>query len=278
MLGAFVLAFDDESRGDVGDPDRGVRLVDVLATGAGCAKGVDAQIRGVQIDRFHFVELGQDRDGDRRRMDAPLRLGRRHPLHAMRAGFELEHGISAPPDDAADDFFVAAVFAGALAENLDLPALGFRVAPIHTEQVSGEDRRLVAARAGTDFEKNVAVVLRILRDQQPLQFEFIGREPRLQGKDFLASHGLGFRIRIRGDFLRCRQIRLQCGELAIAFDQGLQPGILHRQLAKLILAPNDARIRQEPADFLESLVELLEFAPDGVFHLSAGCVRRSAAG
>jgi hypothetical protein len=34
----------------------------------------------------------------------------------------------------------------------------------------------------------------------------------------------------------------------------------------LVLARDDAGVGEKSADFLESLVELLEFAPDGVFH------------
>ena len=77
-------------------------------------------------------------------------------------------------DDAADDFLVAAVLAGALAQHLDLPALGFGVAGVHAEQVAGEQRRFVAAGAGADFEEDVAVVVRILGHEQPLQLQLLG--------------------------------------------------------------------------------------------------------
>ena len=107
-------------------------------------------------------------------MDAALGLGRGYALHAMRAGFELEAGEHAAADDAADHLAVAAVLARALADRLDLPALRFGVAAVHAQQVAGEDRRLVAAGAGADFEKDVALVARIARQQQPLQFAVTG--------------------------------------------------------------------------------------------------------
>ena len=51
-----------------------------------------------------------------RGVDAALGFGFRHPLHAVGAGLELQPRIGALADDARDDFLVAAVFAGALAE------------------------------------------------------------------------------------------------------------------------------------------------------------------
>ena len=111
VLRPLVLAFDHDAGGQVGDADRRVGLVDVLAAGARGAIGVDAQVRGVDLDGFDLLELGQDRDGARRGVDASLRLGRRHALHAVRAGLELQERVRAAADDAADDFLVAAVLA-----------------------------------------------------------------------------------------------------------------------------------------------------------------------
>ena len=118
-----------------------------------------------------LLELGQDRDGAGRGVDAALCLGRRHALHAVRAGLELEPRVRALADDAADDLLVAAVLAGALAQHLDSPALPFGVARVHAEQVAREDRGLVAAGAGADLEEDVAVVARVLRDQQLRELE-----------------------------------------------------------------------------------------------------------
>ena len=111
VLRALVLALDDDARRHVRDADRRIGLVDVLAARARGAVRVDAQVRGIDVDLVDFVELRQDRDGARRGVDAPLRLGRRHALHAMRAGLELEPRKRAAPDDAADDLLVAAVLA-----------------------------------------------------------------------------------------------------------------------------------------------------------------------
>ena len=44
-------------------------------------------------------------------------------------------------------------------EDLDPPALALGITRVHAEQVAGEDRRLVAAGAGTGFPEHVAPVV-----------------------------------------------------------------------------------------------------------------------
>jgi hypothetical protein len=126
-----------------------------------------------------LVELGQDRDRAGRGVDAALRLGGGHALHAVRAGLELETCVGAAAHHAADDLLVAAVLARALAHHLDLPALALGVARVHAEQVAREDRGLVAAGAGTDLEEQVRFVVGVLRDQEPGELERLCLEPGL---------------------------------------------------------------------------------------------------
>ena len=58
----------------------------------------------------------------------------------------------------------ARAFAGR--HHLGLPALLGGIALVHAEQVAGEQRGLVAAGAGADFEDDVALVHRVLRQQR----------------------------------------------------------------------------------------------------------------
>src|SRR3546814_5914799 len=74
-----------------------------------------------------------------------LRFGFRHALHAMRAGFVLELRINAEAEDARNDFLEAAVLTFVGGQDFDLPSTRFRVLAVHSVQVTGEDRRLVAA-------------------------------------------------------------------------------------------------------------------------------------
>ena len=92
MLRALVLALDDDSRGQVGESDRGVGLVDVLAAGARSAIGIHSQVAGVDLDFSRFLGFREDRHGAGRGVNPPLRLRFRDPLHAMSAGFEPQVG------------------------------------------------------------------------------------------------------------------------------------------------------------------------------------------
>src|SRR5204862_7850197 len=106
--------------------------------------------------------------------NAPLRLGRRHALHAVRSGFELQQRERTPADDAAGDLVVAAVLARAFAEHLHRESPAFRVARVHAVQVTGEDRRLIAPGTGARLEEDVPVIARILRQQEPAQLALRG--------------------------------------------------------------------------------------------------------
>ncbi len=149
----------------VGDAHRRVGLVDVLAAGAGRAVGVDADVGVVHLD-VDVLRLRQHRDGGGRGVDTALRLGLRHPLHAVHAALELQPPEDAVAADRGDDLLVAAHLAFALALHLDLPAVGRRVALVHAEEIAGEDRRLVAAGAGAHLEDRRGVLVGVARRQQ----------------------------------------------------------------------------------------------------------------
>src|SRR3546814_2387041 len=78
-----------------------------------------------------FLDCRQHRDGSGGGVDAPLRFGFRHALHAMRAGFVLELRINAEADDARNDFLEAAVLTFVGGQDFDLPATRFRVLAVH---------------------------------------------------------------------------------------------------------------------------------------------------
>ena len=149
----------------MGDADRRFGLVDVLAAGALRAHGVDLQVGILDLD-IDLLRLRQHRDGRGRRMDAAGAFGVRHALHPMHAGFELQFCVGAAAFDLGDDFLEAADGAFARRNHLDLPALQRGEALIHAEQVAGEQRGLVAAGAGADFEHDAALVHRVLRQQR----------------------------------------------------------------------------------------------------------------
>src|SRR5690606_9636426 len=59
VLAPLLLAGDHDARRDVGDPDRRLGLVDVLAAGAARPERVDAQVLVLDLDLDVVVEFGQ---------------------------------------------------------------------------------------------------------------------------------------------------------------------------------------------------------------------------
>src|ERR1039457_6858008 len=94
------------------------------------------------------------------------------PVHA---GFVLEVGIGALPLDRGHDFLEPARRSAGHGQDLDLPATALGEARVHTKKVGREKRRFLAARAATNFEQDVLVVVGILGQQQELQPFFQAR-------------------------------------------------------------------------------------------------------
>ena len=99
----------------------------------------------------------------------PVRLGVGHALDPVHAALELEPREDAAALDLGDDLLVAAGRALAFGDDLDPPALELGVARIHAEEVAGEERGLVAARAGADLEDGALLVRLVLRQEQDAQ-------------------------------------------------------------------------------------------------------------
>src|SRR6185436_13139857 len=199
-------------------------------------------------------------------MNASLSFGRRHPLHAMRARLELEVRERALADHAADVRLVAAVLAGTLRQHFDAPALLVGVARIHAKQIAGEDRCLVATGARAHFKIDVAVVACILRQQQLRELFFLALEPCVEAAQLFAAELAQLVVRAFSHFLRGDPLGEQLQVRAIARDDGIEAGILHRQLAELVVVRDHAGIREQMAHFLEPLRELLQFSANRIFH------------
>ena len=140
-------------------------LIDVLAAGAARAHRVDPQIVLVDVDvhLFHFRQHG---DGRGRCVNATRRFGFRHALHAVHARFKFEFGVGAAAADFGDNLLEAAFGPLAHRQHFRLPALFGREALVHAEEIAGEQRGFVAAGAGTNFDDNVALIHRVLRQQR----------------------------------------------------------------------------------------------------------------
>ena len=160
QLGFFILALHHHAGRQMSDPNRRFGLVDVLATGAAGAIGINTQIILVDL-HVDILDFRQYRHRNRGSMDAAGRLGIRHPLHPVHAAFELQTGIGSRAGNAKNHFLETAKVRGIGIHHFDPPALRLGVARIHPEQVPGEQRRFLAAGAATDFHDDVLVVVRV---------------------------------------------------------------------------------------------------------------------
>ena len=233
VLRALVLREDDGARRNMRDAHRALGLVDMLAAGAAGPHRLDPEVLVVDGD-IHILGERQHGHGRGGGVDAPLRLGRRHPLHAMHAGFELETRIDAVAGHFGDDFLEAAHGALALGDGLDAPAPERGVALVHPVKVAGEERGLVAAGAGADLEDDAAVVGCVLGQQRDAQ-------PMLQRLDALGQRrDLGFGERahlgIRGGI---REEPGEIGLLGLCGAQFRDGGDERRELGLLARKPDD---------------------------------------
>jgi len=105
------------------------------------------------------------------------------------------------------------VLAGIVREHFDLPALALGVPRVHAEQVTREDRRFVAARAGADLEENIRFIARIARDQQLRELDVLEIQSRLQ-----VTHLVGRKVAHVGICARCHLLR--SGQFALEFSRG----------------------------------------------------------
>ena len=191
-------------------------------------------------------------------MDAALRLGVGHPLHPMHARLEFQLREDAASGHAGDDFLEAACGPLAGREQLDLPALGLRIALIHAIEIAREDRGFVAARARAQFEDGAALVRCILGQQRDadLLFEFsetllrfallhLSQFAHLRVERGIGEHGFNARI-----------ILLRLPQGADGVDDGVEIGEFARQRDEIRTAHALAKARRE---FLVATQDEVEF-------------------
>ena len=92
----------------MGDADGGVGGVDALAARAAGAEDVDAQVVRVDLD-LDVLGLGQHEDAGGGGVDAALRLGDGHALHAVDAALVLQPGVRRLPGSTPPLAFTATV-------------------------------------------------------------------------------------------------------------------------------------------------------------------------
>ena len=191
---------------------------------------------GLSVTSAAGVGLGQHGHRAGAGVDAALRLGGGHALHAVAAGLEAQLAVDAVGGGGQaaragrvlqphDHFLEAAEIRRALAHDLAAPALALGVAQVHAQQVGGEQRRLLAAAAGADLDEGRARVVRVARQQRGLQRGVQRREVGVAGGDLVARHRhhLGVVVARVQHLLRGGAVGLALGEAAVQLDDLRRP-------------------------------------------------------
>ena len=103
-------------------------------------------------------------------MDSPLCFRHRNTLHPMTTRLELEPGINILSNQPDDHFTVTAQFRHGGRDDFDFPAVFFRKACIHPEQIGREKRRFIPAGTCADFQIDVLAITYKLIVRQNIDF------------------------------------------------------------------------------------------------------------
>ena len=208
-------------------------------------------------------------------MNATLCFGLRYALHAMGSGFELEPGKRATPDDATDDFLVAAMLARILAQDFHAPALRLGVARVHAKQVASEQCSFVSTGSGAHFEEDIVVITRIFRHQQLLQRCLLGFEPSAERLHLFLAECARRWIRIGRHLLRGAQVLLDAAKLREPLRYRFESRVLHGKLAEALLVGGRSGFREQTADLFEAFGKSFKFLTDRGLHDGARLWGRS---
>ena len=219
VLGTLVLALHHKARGEVGNPHRGIGLVDVLPACAARAVRIHLQIIGIDCHLDIALCIGIHKHGRKRRVPAAVGIVRRNPHQSVDAGFGFEiakrvlalhlNRRALNPHD----------LAGQGVQNARLKPAPLGPARVHPHQHLRPIRGFRAPCARVDGQNRVVAILGIA--QHILQFERVQCPPHLGqlGGDFGQGLGIAF-------FAREFKQHVQIPDLPIQFLPAVDPVLL----------------------------------------------------
>ena len=177
----------------------------------------------------------------------------------MHAAFILEARIDAVALDQRDHFLQPAHTRLRRGEHFHLPLLRLGIAVVHAEDFRHEQRGLIAARPSANFEDHVLLVVRILGQQENLEFFLNGHDAGFELRQFLFGVGAHVRIGlIHQHGAALGDAALQILVLAILLDD---PGDFAVRLGSLLVfcgIVGDIRRQQRSRQFLVAHFDLVK--------------------
>ncbi|MNS64817.1 hypothetical protein D3C71_741160 [compost metagenome] len=182
----------------------------------------------------------------------------------MAAGFKLQTAINAIAANFGDHFFISTVLAFVGAHDFDTPAARFRIAAVHTEQIARKQRGFVTAGSGTHFDKRIALIIRVFRQQQNLELLLHLFRTSFGVLQLFLRHFAHFRV--VEHHLRSFNIFLNLAPVGKTTRNVTQLRIFARQSAKTILVSNSRGIAEQGLNFFMALVQSFQFGDDRGLH------------
>ncbi len=172
-LGSFILTLNRESRRNMHDTDRGIRLVHMLPSCSTRSTRHDLEVflSDLDIDIFY---LGHDSDSCRRGMDPTIFLRTRDTLDTVDSRLELEPRIGSDSIDLKYHFLIPSGIVPGLTHDLDGIPLRSSKVLIGLSERECEKSRLIASYPCPNLEDDIFLVIRVCWEKCDLQslFEF----------------------------------------------------------------------------------------------------------
>ena len=164
-LRSFILALRNDARWYMGQPDRRVGLVDVLAARPGGAEGVDSDLVPVQLNLEVALDFRQHLHQGKRGVAALLRIERADPDQPVDTPLGLEKAVRVAAVDGDGNALDAGLLTVGLVEDLRAEAVALGPAEIHPQQDFGPISGLGSACPGADGQEGVALVVFATEEQ-----------------------------------------------------------------------------------------------------------------
>jgi hypothetical protein len=219
---------------------------------------IDPQIVGRDL-HVHLFGLRQHRDGAGRRVDPPLRFGRRNALNPVPSALVAKFPVHVLARNREYYLAEAAHVRRRRGHDLDLPALLLRVMAVHVEEVGREERRLLASSAGADFHDDVPVGLLVGGGEKAHELP----EQLILAAVEVGEFGLGelghFRVAAFGEFAGVGDGPAGFLEFAVGRDYARERAVFLDELGVTGGIGDHLRVGQLPFDGLVTLFEVCEF-------------------
>ena len=153
----------------MGQTNRGVRRIDTLASVTRSTHDINPAVLILDY-HVHILRLWHNRHSRCGSVDTSAALRLRNTLNTVNTALVFQLGIGSFSCDHSHDLLETADSVFIDTDQLHFPVLALRIVHIHTVQLSRKQSGLISARAGTDFQNDVLVIIGVLGKKKYLKF------------------------------------------------------------------------------------------------------------